>query len=635
MIKSKLYGFGVFVLDPDQGILSGEKGIVGLPPKVTATLVALVERRGDIISKKELMDTVWPDSFVDEGNLTQNISLLRKQLGKSPAGEDYIQTLPKRGYRLTVAVVDMVKPGQKVEEAPPEITHKTFGPTSERSWLRSYGFLIGCSVVVVVLLMGAASLLRDASWHPAVSGYVQLTHDGMVKRGHLISVGGPDAAIFTDGVNVYFTEGSSDTLGIAEVSAVGGETAKISVNFGQPQLLDLSLKRSELLVSGDVNPSPYPALWAIALPGGVARQIGPQARDASWSPDGESLAFLQGADLYLAKWNGAGARKLITLPGPGWMPRWSPDGRLIRLSVFDIRSSVTSLWEVGTDGQRLHRLLEGWNTKDGPIDVCCGSWTPDGRDFVFQTTRLGRSEIWSMPAKPSPVAALWKLIDKGASDPVQLTSGQLSSLAPALSPNGKKLFVIGQQLRSEMQRYDSRTRQFVAYGAPALSSVSADFVDISRDGRWITYVAFPEGTLWRSRIDGTERLQLTSPPMQVMVPFWSPDGSQIVFYGYNSGQQQQAYIVSAQGGEARPAQIGGGSQMSTNWSPDGRSLMYSDFSILRKRSICSRSTCSRSQDPDHTDAARFSGNVRWHVVPRWESRRSLGIERSRPYALRL
>ena len=209
-------------------------------------------------------------------------------------------------------------------------------------------------------------------------------------------------------------------------------------------------------------------------------------------------------------------------------------------------------------GALVSGLLDGWNTAAGPIDECCGSWTPDGRDFVFQTTRLGRSEIWSMPASNGLYSDLLERIGKNGSEPQQLTNGQLSSLAPVLSPDGRRLFVTGQQLRSEVERFDARTKQFVPYGAPAVSGVSADFVDRSRDGLWIAYVDFPGGTLWPSKIDGSERLQLTTPPMQVMVPFWSPDGKKIVFYGCNSGTRPQAYIVSAQGGEAKPAQVDGG-----------------------------------------------------------------------------
>ena len=106
-------------------------------------------------------------------------------------------------------------------------------------------------------------------------------------------------------------------------------------------------------------------------------------------------------------------------------------------------------------------------------------------------------------------------------EPVQLTGGQLNSLAPVFSPDGKKLYVIGQQQRGELERYDSKSREW----APYLSGISADFVEFSRDKQWITYVTFPDEILWRSRIDGSDRLQLTRPPMQVVLPSWSPDGT--------------------------------------------------------------------------------------------------------------
>ncbi len=581
MQKRNLYGFGAFVLDPEPPVLLGTKGVVGLPPKVVTTLLALVERRGELVSKQELMEIVWPETFVEEANLTQNIFLLRRELGKAPDGQDYIQTLAKRGYRLNVPVVEIERSGgEPVANAPKLVEAEAATPLTQsrlRTGTRSRPIALG-AVLLALLLVAGAWTWHMALLRPAVSGYVQITHDGRVKRGHLITMGGPDAALFTDGVNVYFTEGASDAPELAEVSALGGDTVTIPVSFGQPQLLDLSRSRSELLVSGDVRPSPSSTLWALPIPGGAARQLGGiKGRDGSWSPDGETLAFIEGSDLYLAKRDGRDALKVATLPGPGWMPRWSPDGRLIRLSIFNVHSSEISLWEVGRGGQGLRQLLTGWKTAEGPMDECCGSWTPDGRDFLFQTTRLGRSEIWSMPSDGGVYAGLLTRVDRKAFEPRQLTHGQLSSLAPVLSPDGRKLFVIGQQLRSEMERFDGSARQFVPYRAPALSDVSADFVDVSRDGQWIAYVDFPGGTLWRSRMDGRERLQLTTPPMQVMVPFWSPDGKEIVFYGYNSGRRPQAYIVSAQGGEARPAQLDGNNQMTMNWSPDGKLLMYSEF----------------------------------------------------------
>ncbi len=112
---------------------------------------------------------------------------------------------------------------------------------------------------------------------------------------------------------------------------------------------------------------------------------------------------------------------------------------------------------------------------------------------------------------------------------------------------------------------------------PFLKGMSADFVEFSRDGHWLLYVAYPEGTLWRSRPDGSDRLQLTFPPMQAMIPHWSPDGKRILFHGLGGGHDE-VYIIPADGGEALPvAKDSGRRVMNETWSPDGNSIMYSDY----------------------------------------------------------
>jgi len=107
MKPSALYEFGQFRLDREARILLRDGKIVPLTPKVLDLLLALVEKRGQLLAKDDLMKAVWPDAFVEEGNLTSNISILRKELGAPPGGGEYIETIPKRGYWFVAAVTEV------------------------------------------------------------------------------------------------------------------------------------------------------------------------------------------------------------------------------------------------------------------------------------------------------------------------------------------------------------------------------------------------------------------------------------------------------------------------------------------------------------------------------------------------
>lgn len=133
------------------------------------------------------------------------------------------------------------------------------------------------------------------------------------------------------------------------------------------------------------------------------------------------------------------------------------------------------------------------------------------------------------------------------------------------SPDGKRLFTMGYLPHGELARYDVPTEHWV----PFLSGRSASDVDFSRDGKWVTYVTYPEGPLWRSRADGSQRVQLTSPEIRIRLPRWSPDGKQIAFTGHVSGQPFQIYVVSAEGGKAEQLVQRNCDDMDPTWSPDG------------------------------------------------------------------
>ena len=103
---TQYYLFDVFRIDVVERVLYSAKGVVSLTPKAFDTLLVLVEHQGHVLGKDELMEKVWPDTFVEENNLAQNISMLRKALGEEGGGQKFIETVPKRGYRFVSHVTE-------------------------------------------------------------------------------------------------------------------------------------------------------------------------------------------------------------------------------------------------------------------------------------------------------------------------------------------------------------------------------------------------------------------------------------------------------------------------------------------------------------------------------------------------
>src|SRR5207302_3573035 len=172
---------------------------------------------------------------------------------------------------------------------------------------------------------------------------------------------------------------------------------------------------------------------------------------------------------------------------------------------------------------------------------------------------------------------LWALPEDGRfswrhreGKPIQLTAGPFSFMSPLLSKDGKQIFAIGESDCAEVIRYDSRSGQFVPY----FSGISAEGLAFSQDGQWVTYSSYPDGALWRSKMDGSERRQLTFPPLRVLLPRWSPDGKQIAFNGMRPGETWNVYLISSEGGTPQRVLPSEKSQTDANWSSDGNSLIF-------------------------------------------------------------
>jgi serine/threonine protein kinase/dipeptidyl aminopeptidase/acylaminoacyl peptidase len=416
--------------------------------------------------------------------------------------------------------------------------------------------LAGAAAALALLAAGFAYQWMRPESAPKVSNYVQLTHDGQ-----------PKGLVGTDGSRLYvYLSGSTynGMAGMAEMALSGGELRKVSI-LPSPnmQLLSLSADGSELLVADAQGVPARGPLWSVPVLGGSPRRLGDtEGQDAAWSPDGKMLAYCNGGEIFVAKADGTEPRKLVEMKAPAFVgnPVWSPDGSHLR---FDAQESIQLpqfLWEVAADGTDLHRLLPDWNKP--PDYDCCGKWTADGKYFVFHS----RNQIWALPRKSG--------MFRPAPKPVQLTSSPMGLSAPVPGKDGKKLYVVGATTRGELMRYDVTSGQLV----PFLGSISAEFLEFSKDGQWVAYVAYPEGTLWRAKADGSERVQLTFPPNYAILPRWSPDGKNIVFYEMLPDRPAKIYEVSRDGGSPRQLMADDPHpQQDPNWSPDGSKMVFAGY----------------------------------------------------------
>src|SRR5256714_9118761 len=179
--QPQIYEFGRFRLDRAERSLRRAGEPVPLTPKVFGILLALVETSGGVVEKDELMRQVWPDSFVEEGNLTQNISVLRKALGETTDGKPYIETVARRGYRFVASVhhADEGQPMQAGANGEPPLRHAFAPPLAAESSMAEITLERAAGDNGAAMIAVAA---RSARLSPAVAATAPVDSSAATRR---------------------------------------------------------------------------------------------------------------------------------------------------------------------------------------------------------------------------------------------------------------------------------------------------------------------------------------------------------------------------------------------------------------------------------------------------------------------
>ena len=408
------------------------------------------------------------------------------------------------------------------------------------------------SRVVTVALAGLAVIaLAVAIWFTPVPVSApldsqQLTFSAVPKQGPL----------FTDGSRLYFQRGNQP----AEMSVGGGMIAPLTALQGM-YLMDLSRDGSKV-IAWRFDPSDNigrGTMWIAPVLGGMPSRLSDHlAQAARFSPDGPSIFFADMGNLYTADADGSAAKKIWSTSQFIQDFAISPGDKQFSLSLSPDEQHVSKLWRLGADASNPHALPLGWPEK---TKESAGQWTPDGRHFVFLSDREGPTNIYELVSPPW--YAFWR---KPA--PVRLTGNQIDILALAPSHDSRRLFALGRMDQGLMQVFDPHTRKFV----PFLDGIAArDFI-ISPDRQSMIYADYPSGHLWRSKLDGSNAVQLTG--SYAAMEQWSPDGKSIVYSDWH-----RVYLLSADGGAPQPLVPSGDNQVAPTWTPDGKSVAFNLYPL--------------------------------------------------------
>jgi Tol biopolymer transport system component/DNA-binding winged helix-turn-helix (wHTH) protein len=547
--------FGLFEVDLKAGELRRSGIRIRLQGQPFKLLAVLLEHPGEVVSREVLQHQLWgADTTVDfDHSLGIAVNKLREALGDHAENPRFVETLAKRGYRFIAPVKPVGLQAALVATESSLAQPATVRTAKALPWI-----WIAAALACICLGLGLVLALRTPSRKPY--RVAQVTYSG-----HLLT-NDPELESFSssasDGTRLYFSHVDNGSPLLAVALAANGEISHLRLpsEIGAPLIGSLSPDGSKLLVHSHLQADPEQPIWIVPTLGGDARRVPDLlAHDATWMPDGRALLVAKGNDLIIVGTDGSDPHKLITLQGLAFWLRWSPDGKRLSFTLRDPRRQTTEIWEVAADGTNPHLLLPGWSQ---PASECCGSWTTDGMHFVFQSEHNGHKDIWELRKR------IWPLKD---GEPRQITNGPLDYEAPSTSPGRDRINFIGANTQIELLRAVPKSSTFV----PLDHNLSvAALAEYSPDGQWVAWLNASDSSLWRSRADGSERVELTTPPLRIFSMKWSPDNKRLALMAEEPGRPWKIYLLDADGGKPTPLLNEDRNEADPDWSADGQTIVF-------------------------------------------------------------
>jgi Tol biopolymer transport system component/DNA-binding winged helix-turn-helix (wHTH) protein len=580
--SNHLYEFGPFRLDAIERLLSRDGESVPLTPKAFDLLLVLVERHGHLLEKDELLKRVWPDTFIEEANLSYNISLIRKALGEGENGRRYIETVPKRGYRFVAGVREVKAETDEVAEPAPAANDDERGATSAASkgealvskHTRRKPVAALALAVMIMVLFGigfgiyyflAQPLLPGRDSVPA-SKIVPVTSFPGSESQPAFSPDGKQIAFVWDGEREDNSDIYVKLIGAGEPLRLTTSPAPDSNPVWSPDGLHIAFMRE-----GEAS-----GIYLIPALGGAERKLSeawpyrPRSKQGlSFSPDGKFLALVDktaaaepfGIFLLAVE---TGERHRLTSPPDGSVgdesPAFSPDGKTLAFAR-SISIAASDIYLVPVDGSALKQLTFDRVHTHGL------TWTANGREILFSSIRGSNSqeELWRIPATG------------GAPERVEGGGGRHND--PAIPRQGRQLAYTRVSLDSNIWRLElpgSKER----VPAPArliFSTYPEDGPQYSPDGARIVFGSDRSGfgEIWVCNSDGSNALPLTNlAHTNTGTPRWSPDGRRIAFDSLAEGNVD-IYVVSASGGKPERVTTEPSEDTCPSWSRDGQWIYFS------------------------------------------------------------